>query len=955
MRSTPEPEPDCKTAALQYLSEVQANGALVAMHGESQVVEYCSENVAALLGVGLERLLGRTGAEGLAAWWPRLSTLVKGEGRLEWCALEGGEGLVAIGHKQGAHWIFEFKRAKEFGAARGSQRHWWNHTARTRFVEELTGAHTVERCRELLVDWVFEHAGYDRVMLYLFRADWTGEVVRERCRAGVEGFLGLRFPAGDIPPNARQMFALNLQRAIVDVDAETSPIRCWREGGPALDLTYSTLRSAHPVHLQYLRNMGVQASLTLSVVVQAKLRGMVACHHLSARELAVEDRLALEEIARMVALHLTNVLGLIEQRSRSEMRQRLSQLRGALSAAGDDTKLALANHLGMIREAFAAGGAWLRFEGEDLFAGRVPDKLSLAPLRDSIELLPRERVSHFEALPEPLRTYRALVANASGVLFLPLGSVDFIALVRPEVIETVNWAGKPEEPEGPGVVAGPMLAQALGPRNSFAVWTEQVRHTSEPWSETQVEFGERLRLEVEHCLGTARLEHSALHDGLTGLGNRLLFERRLQEEVRHSMTHHSVFAVHIIDLDRFKQVNDTYGHGAGDQVLMEVARRLLAVVAPSDTVARLGGDEFAIIQAGLEDSARAEALAEKIVQSIAESYRITENTVEIGVSIGVSSYPSDTVEERELLEYADLALYHVKHSGRNAYSMYTPAMRSVESQDRDGELLAAAIANDEFRLMYQPIVDARSGDLRGLEAFLRWQRPGAREQAAGEFMALAEQRRLVPELGAWVMEEVFRQYREWLREGLPMVPITVNVANAEFASRDLLGQIERLGARYETGWQWLRLDIKEAAVVADAAHSIRKLSELREAGVGTNLDNFGSSFIPLGYLTQLPFRGIKLDAMLIDEKQNRQRRDALFNVVQSIAQVFSAQLIVTRVETAKMREALQRQRIDYLQGYAIARPAHAMEAAAWLRRPESMTQEEVEVPARAAPRRRYRG
>jgi EAL domain-containing protein (putative c-di-GMP-specific phosphodiesterase class I) len=198
-----------------------------------------------------------------------------------------------------------------------------------------------------------------------------------------------------------------------------------------------------------------------------------------------------------------------------------------------------------------------------------------------------------------------------------------------------------------------------------------------------------------------------------------------------------------------------------------------------------------------------------------------------------------------------------------------------------------------------------------------------------------------------VMDEVFRQYQQWLREGLATVPITINVANSEFASRDLLGQIERLGAKYETGWQWLRLDIKEEAVVADARHSIRKLSELREAGVGTNLDNFGSSFIPLGYLTQLPFRGIKLDAMLLDEKNSRQRRDALFNVVQSIAQVFTAQLVITRVETAAMREALQHERVDFLQGYAIARPAHAIEAAAWLRGTEPMSGDEGEVLVRS--------
>lgn len=946
MTSTLAPVQDCKTAALQYLSDVQANGALVALHCESNLIEYCSANTAEFLGVAPEHLLGKTAAEGLREMWPHLSTLIHGEGKPEWMEWTGGDHpLIVIGHKQGAHRIFEFERATR------SPRHWWSHSTRTKFVQELTVAHTLEQCRELLTDWVFTHSGFDRVMLYLFLSHWNGEVVHERCRPGVEGFLGLRFPAADIPPNARRMSTLNLQRAIVDVAAESAPIQHWIDGSDPLDLTYSTLRSAHPVHLQYLQNMGVQASLTLSVVVNAKLRAMVACHHLSARELSIQDRLAFEEIAHLVSLHLTSLLGLIEQRSRSEMRQRLSQLQGALSAAGEGSRFALSHNLGLIREAFAAGGAWLRFEGEDFFVGRVPDKLSLAPMRDLIELFPREQTSHFESLPKSLRSYRALVTNASGVLFIPLGSVDFVALVRPEVIETVNWAGNPNNSEGASINP----AQTPGPRNSFAAWSEQVKNTSEPWTDTQIEFSERLRLDVEHFLGTSRLEHIALHDPLTGLANRLLFERRLQEEVRNSMAHNKIFAVHIIDLDRFKQVNDTYGHGAGDQVLTGVAARLRALVAPRDTVARLGGDEFAIIQAGLDDSERAVALAEKIVQSVSQRYPITGDMVEIGVSIGVSSYPSDTVEESELLEYADLALYHVKNSGRNAYSLYTPTMRSVELHDGEGELLSLAIQHDEFRLMYQPIVDARSGDLRGLEAFLRWQRPGAREKVAGEFMPLVEQRRLAPEIGEWVMEEVFRQYRQWLQEGLPMVPITINIADSEFASRDLLGQIVRLGTRYETGWQWLRLDIKEAAVVANTERAIRKLSELREAGVGTNLDNFGNSFIPLGYLTQLPFRGIKLDAILLDEKNSRQRRDALFNVVQSIAQVFGAQLIVTRIETEEMRESLQQEGIDFMQGYAIGRPTHAVEAAAWLLRPESVTTGETETPVESIRRRRNRG
>jgi diguanylate cyclase (GGDEF)-like protein len=217
----------------------------------------------------------------------------------------------------------------------------------------------------------------------------------------------------------------------------------------------------------------------------------------------------------------------------------------------------------------------------------------------------------------------------------------------------------------------------------------------------------------------------------------------------------------MIDLDRFKQVNDTLGHRAGDQVLTEAAGRLIGVVRTGDTVARLGGDEFAILQTGLDDRAAAVATAERIVQAVSRAYTIAGQTEEIGASVGVSICPSDTVEESELLECADLALYQVKRSGRNAFSMYVPAMRAAESRGTAGERLLKALGDNEFGMIYQPIVDARSGELRGLEAFLRWHRPGEAEVEAGEFMPMVEQKRLGPEVGKWVMEA--RRFRRLLQ------------------------------------------------------------------------------------------------------------------------------------------------------------------------------------------------
>ncbi len=926
MNAADAPFGNCKTALLHDLRNIQSTGALVAVHSDTHVIEYCSANAGALLGIEPSALFGRTAADALAGAWTSLSSLAPIEGHLQFRDYAAPEPLIVIGHRCGAHRIFEFEPA-----GRSSQ-HWWTHARRILFVEQLTAARTVEQCLELLTNAVFERSGYDRVLVYRFLPGWDGEVVHQRCRPGIDGFLGLRFPASDIPPNARRLFTLNWQRIITDVDQETSPILEWDGETQPLDLTYSTLRSAHPVHLQYLENMGVQASFTLSLVVNGKLWGLLACHHLSPRAIGIQDRLAFEEMARLVSLQLTNLLGLIEQSTESRMRQQLSRFQGTLSSAGYETRIALSRNLAIVRETFCAGGGWLRLEGQDFFNGLVPDKLSLPPLRDFLERFSREKVSHYDALPEALQPYRALAANASGVLYIPLGTLDFIALVRPEVIETVNWAGKQEAPDHDPAAA----PAALSPRHSFAVWSQKVRNTSEPWTEIELEFAAKLRADIFRFISTAQLENIALHDPLTGLANRLLFERRLQQEVRNSMAGNSNFAVHMIDLDKFKEVNDTLGHAAGDRVLKEAALRLKSAVSQQDTVARFGGDEFAILQTGLTGKAAAAVTAERIVRSVAGAYQINGQSVEIGASVGCSIWPVDTAEESELMECADLALYQVKRSGRNAYSMYAPTMRAADSRDSNAELLVRALQNDEFRMNYQPIIDARSGELRGLEAFLRWHRPGEEPLSAGAFMPLAEQKRISPAIGEWVMDAVFRQYRQWLQEGLPLVPVTINIGNAEFATQDLLGQIRKLAARYGTGCQWLRLDIKEQALMADVSYAIRKLSDLRDAGVGAHLDNFGRGFVPLGFLEQLPFQGIKLDGILVEYKGDREHFNALFNIVWSIAQVSGAQLTVTKVQDREMLEMLSYHCADLLQGNAIAPPVEAAEVAELLRAPERL-------------------
>jgi diguanylate cyclase (GGDEF)-like protein len=918
---TTAPFGDCELALLQQAGRIQSYGALIAVDANTHLIEYCSTNVGQLLGHEPRQLLGRTGAQRLGTAWPALLRLASEENHFKLGQFSGAQPLTAIGHRRGAYLLLEFEPAAETGAP------WWTHETRVSFLDQLAAGESIAQWQDCLLRWVHERSGFDRVMLYRFLPEWHGVVAAERCSPGMQRVLGLRFPASDIPPNARELYTQNWERLISDVDAPAASVIAFHPEAPPLDLTHATLRAVHPVHIQYLKNMAVRASFSLSLVVNGKLWGLIACHHRTPRMMNIEDRLSLEEIAKLASLHLRNLLGRMERDSRSVMRSQLSRLQGAMVATGQDAKLGLSHGVGVIRESFDASGAWLSFEGEDIIDGAAPDALSLEPLREWLRALPREEVSQYHTLPQVLESDPALAAKASGLMLLPLAGTDFVAFMRPEVVQTIQWAGRPACAEDHSRDDSPNLS----PRASFARWAQELRNTAERWTDIQIEFAGEVRQYLLDFITKTQLEKVALYDPLTGAANRMLFERRLRQEVRNALMNNSAFALHMLDLDRFKPVNDTLGHATGDKLLKVVAQRLTRVVRAQDTVARMGGDEFAVIQTGMINESGAALMAEKIVNAISEPYLINGERVNIGVSVGFSICPVHTAEERELLEYADLALYQVKRTGRNAYAMFHPRMRTARADSSDSAGVLRALENDEFRMSYQPIVDAGSGQLRGLEAFLRWRRGADDERAACEFLPLIEQMHLATAVDEWVMNAVFEQFAHWQKRKLPTVPITINISHTQFATQDLLGQIKLLAARYQLGWHWLRLDIKEQTVVADVAHAIRSLRGLRDSGVAANLDNFGQGLVPMGHLSQLPFGGVKLDALLLENIGDREYFDSFFNIVQGIARVLHAELTVTRVEREQMRQVLAGRGPDLLQGNAIGPLCDAKEAEKWLR------------------------
>lgn len=919
---TTAPFGDCKKAALHRTSSIQSHGGLIAIDAHSQVVSACSENIERFLGKSPTDLLGQPAVTVFGKHWGVLARTVTQPGRHQTGELADPNGriMTVVGHRQGDYLLLEIEPVAPSIPA------WWNHAARASFLDALTAAKTVDQCVELLVETISKSCGLDRVMCYRFLPGWHGEVIRESCRPGVDGFLGLRFPASDVPANVRQLYTLNWQRMIADVDASNVPLQYWTEQDNALDMTYSVLRAVHPVHIQYLRNMGVQASLSLSLVVNGKLWGLVACHHLAPLALNIHDRLALEEIAKLVSLHLKNLIGLLEQERQSKLREKLSQVRGSLQSMTDNPKSGLALNLGTLRDLFRAHGVWLHFEGEEHYAGLTPEAQSLAPLRDWLDLLPREQISHFHQLPEALARHPAIARNASGAMYIPLSPSDYLVLMRQEVVHVVNWAGQPASLDEND-------SRSLTPRHSFSTWAQEVRNSAESWDDSEIQCADVLRKELIDYIAFARLEQVALRDPLTNLANRLQFEKSLQHEMRSAFSRDSQFAVHMIDLDKFKPVNDTHGHAAGDALLKAVSQRLMQLVRTQDTVARLGGDEFAVIQSGVTGKEAASNMADRIVREVAKPYDILGHKVEIGTSVGVALFPADSSDERELLEHADLALYAVKKAGRNAFSLFVPTMREGAERQLDADALLTAIEKGQLELHYQPIIDARNGDLRGLESFIRWQHPEKGLLTAEQFMVQAELLHLTPEIGQWVLNTVFEQYKAWRAMGLTTVPITVNISSPQFTSLDLLGQILSMARQFDVGWEWLRLDIKEEAVLKDVNQAIRKLNNLRDNGIAAQLDNFGRGFVSLGFMTQLPFLGIKFDASALPLHEDANVSVAVLSVVKGVARVLNAKLTVTRVESEATAQWMRDQGVDLLQGYAIASPASASQATKWLETP----------------------
>jgi diguanylate cyclase (GGDEF)-like protein len=423
-----------------------------------------------------------------------------------------------------------------------------------------------------------------------------------------------------------------------------------------------------------------------------------------------------------------------------------------------------------------------------------------------------------------------------------------------------------------------------------------------------------------------QLRHLATHDALTGLPNRVLLDDRLQQAIAHAARDMRSFAVLVCDLDRFKLVNDSLGHRAGDELLQEVARRLNAVVRTADTVARFGGDEFVVIGTSIADDEEAADLAARVMDVMQAPVRIAAIDIHTSPSIGIAMYPDDGESVQALLAHADAAMYFAKQNGRGNFRRYVAGMHAgTEERVQLESDLYSAVTGKQFELYYQPKVDTKSGDVRSAEALIRWVHPVRGVVSPAEFIPLAEECGLIGAIGGWVIREACRQARAWQIDGVPPLRVSVNLSASQFRDSGLVDSIRSalddagLEARY------LEVELTESAVMSDPEQSIAILEQLSAMGVLVSVDDFGTGYSSMSYLRRFPIDKLKIDRVFINEIVSRPEDASIVRAIVSLAHSLRLKVVAEGVETPAQLDFLKSTGCDEYQGYHFSRPLPAAE------------------------------
>jgi diguanylate cyclase (GGDEF)-like protein/PAS domain S-box-containing protein len=415
--------------------------------------------------------------------------------------------------------------------------------------------------------------------------------------------------------------------------------------------------------------------------------------------------------------------------------------------------------------------------------------------------------------------------------------------------------------------------------------------------------------------------HLALHDMLTGLPNRTLLAQKMRTAIDESNASGKAAALLLLDLDRFKVINDTRGHQTGDVLLRQVAERLISALDSNGFAARIGGDEFAIVLQNLDDNSSAADICTKLLAKIGEPYTIGGVEQTIGASIGVARIPEDGTSPDELLRLADLAMYEAKASGRNCFCFFSPQMNHIAQMNAGIETdLRDALNSDQLFLEYQPIVDTASGNYAGLEALVRWNHPVRGRLSPADFIKVANDSGLIGRIGTWVVEAVCKQIALFADEGIELPHVAVNVSPKQFQYSAMCSEMLDLVAKYAIPRGKLAIEITEELLIDNSQKVHEQLAMLRAGGIQISIDDFGTGYSSLQYLRDLPATRLKIDQTFISRIETSATDRAIISTIAHLAHALNMRVVAEGVETEAQFTLLRASGCDEVQGYLMGRP-----------------------------------
>ncbi|WP_349369987.1 EAL domain-containing protein [Salinarimonas sp.] len=912
----------CEAEPLTFPGRIQPFGFLLAVEADTDAIAFTSENVVAHLGRAPRDLVGRPLSEVLCSdSLTRLRELLRTEryAPTNFTTVRTPDrtrAFDAVAHRSDGYVIIEcLPPADPRDAARAV-------SDAQRLIQRLRAAPDLATMLEATTDEARALTGFDRAMVYRFDEDMHGEVVAESREPRLEPYLGLHYPASDIPAQARRMYLLQRVRQIPDVRHEPAAlVGAPGRSGAVLDLTYAVLRAVSPYHLTYLENMGVRATLAVSLIVDDALWGMLVLHHGVHKDVDCTLRGLVDLIGQTLS-------ALIDIRLATERKAVLAHRASAITAVEselaetDSVARAVTARGDQLLAAMNATGCYAKIGGGVLRLGETPPE---AVCRTVMARLAHDETSYAateetRALDPSLAAWAGCASGAAAI-FLPNHPGDGVVWFRPERKRDVSWGGNPNRPMEPDPKTG-----RLGPRRSFAVWQQTVGGTSTRFDAADAEIAARLRRAFVSTL--LRISEERLHwiknfDALTGLLRREIAEARLRRTVAAVET--GVVGVIVVALNRLAPIVERHGARMGDQLLVGASRRLQALLRKGEYLARFGEDSFLFVarRDGADDLRR---LGAEILDAFRTPFEEGASSITLAVRAGIAVHPGCPVDT--LVATATAAEREAARDKRGRWVLLERPPERAAPTAADYELeIAPALARQEFRSAFQPIVAVADGRARGVEALCRWRSPSLGDVPPSLFIPAAVESGQIFALTVAMLDMALRGAAPEIaagRIGYVTVNLDLTLLERRSFAAVVLSALHRNGLPPEA----LVLEVTETAFGSDAA--VAALAELRSRGVRIAIDDFGVGHSSLASLSRMPVDLVKIDRGFLACALDGGRGEALFTAILALIRSLGFESVVEGVETEAQHAFVRDLGCEAAQGFLYARPLEADALGPWL-------------------------